>query len=559
MSPEQAAGRGHLAGVTSDVYGLGATLYAALAGRSPFTGSDVLQTLRAIVEDEPTDLRRLRPGLDRDLCTIVHKCLAKEPERRYATAAELAGDLSRWLERQPILARPPSFGYRLTKFVARRRALLKASAVVVLVTLLIVAIVVVPMMIAQAGQRSSAEKALTLGQQVAAVLADARLQFRSGRPDIAQQRLDRGISDCQEFLASFPIGQGYYFLGRLLHVAGRDDESVVALDRAVAMRPEVAEVRFLRGLVRAARYRDREAMEGSFAASSEAAAWRQHAITDLATEVSQRADLERVDELMGGAHRLWLQGDLERAERTFREVFQMDPSHAPSCLALSRLKLARGDATTGLLLGVFAASLLSGQPSASEANGESTQFLEVPNAGFAAELGALLGPAPNDGGFAARGQSHLLEAAWLEQAEDRAAALQRYELAVSDFTGVVTLLPAPAHAYNNRGLCHAGRARQLVWLGRAAEGNAAREQARGDFADAIHLERGCAAAHLNRALVNRVEARAFLILLKPEMSTGVWRLVRADLRRALEIAPSNWAPRARAVELLREAELFGDD
>ncbi len=131
-SPEQAAGLPSAAAVASDVYGLGALFYHLLTGRAPFNAATPAETLRLVLDTEPAPPRLLNPDLPRDLETICLKCLAKEPARRYASAAEVAEELERYLSHRPVHARPPSAFYRLRKFTRRHRVIVGAATAVFL-------------------------------------------------------------------------------------------------------------------------------------------------------------------------------------------------------------------------------------------------------------------------------------------------------------------------------------------------------------------------------------------------------------------------------------------
>jgi WD40 repeat protein len=128
MAPEQAAGRNKEVGPAADIYSLGAMLYDQLTGRPPFKADTALNTLQQVLTREPVAPTWLNPKVPRELETICLKCLDKEPARRYGSADELADDLRRFLDGEPIKARPLGAWGRGVKWAKRRPALAAMTA-----------------------------------------------------------------------------------------------------------------------------------------------------------------------------------------------------------------------------------------------------------------------------------------------------------------------------------------------------------------------------------------------------------------------------------------------
>jgi serine/threonine-protein kinase len=180
MAPEQARGQTRAVGPAVDVYALGAILYELLTGRPPFRGETPAETVLQVINQDPAPPSRLNARVPRDLETICLKCLHKDPQRRYPTAAALADDLQRFLRGEPIAARPAGLPERLGKWVRRRpgwAALLAAS--------LLVAAALVGMSFWLVAQRAYERQAVEADLKEAADLRD------SARWEEARAVLDR--------------------------------------------------------------------------------------------------------------------------------------------------------------------------------------------------------------------------------------------------------------------------------------------------------------------------------------------------------------------------------
>ena len=194
MSPEQAGGK-KLLDHRTDIYSLGISLYEWLTMRPAFVGSTRPELLIQVMEDRPKSPRQLDASIPGDLETIVLKAIAREPEARYDSAAELADDLQRFLHHKPIKARRTSSLERIWRWARHNR--MTATLVSSVMLLLVVLAIGGPILAIRLGiAREDLRR-----QNYVFGINSAHAAYSAGNLDRAQELLNRlsGEDDLKEF------------------------------------------------------------------------------------------------------------------------------------------------------------------------------------------------------------------------------------------------------------------------------------------------------------------------------------------------------------------------
>jgi eukaryotic-like serine/threonine-protein kinase len=200
MAPEQAAGRSKQVGPPADIYALGSILYELLTGRPPFRGETVFDTIKMVQAVEPVPPTWLQPRVPRDLETICLKALDKEPRKRYDSAGQLAEDLKRFLDGEPILARPTPLWEHAWKWTKRRPTV---AALIAVSTIAVMAFVVGSYLFArQQSEFASRESERAEEATVLKNKAEEQERFaKEGRAEAERQR-ERAETNLQHALAA---------------------------------------------------------------------------------------------------------------------------------------------------------------------------------------------------------------------------------------------------------------------------------------------------------------------------------------------------------------------
>jgi tetratricopeptide (TPR) repeat protein len=244
IAPEQVRGDRSL-DRRADVFSLGAILYEVVVGRPAFPSDSAVEALVKVLSHDPVPPRRVDPGVPADLETVILKCLEKEPADRYGSAREVADELGRFLEGEPVAARPVGALGRLRRKARRHpvvAALLTGVAAVVGLLLLVLVAGAVKYTLDLRRERAAAVEAREEAEEVATFLASL---FESSDPSrargedlSAREILARGAQRVRDELAARPAVQArlQHTIGKVQRELGLFDDAGVQLEAAVATR-----------------------------------------------------------------------------------------------------------------------------------------------------------------------------------------------------------------------------------------------------------------------------------------------------------------------------------
>jgi serine/threonine-protein kinase len=255
MAPEQARGDRQRIDRRTDVYSLGATLYALLTGSPPFEAAGTFDLLEKVIHQEPVPPRRLDSSIPADLETIVLKCLEKDPGRRYDSARALAEDLRRYLAGEPIAARPASLAERAWKRARKHKALVATAAIA------LVAVGVQTVLVLEARRTAALRErvAQQFGQDAERadwILRTAyQLPLHEPRRERAMARaIQSDLERRMRELGDVAAGPGHYALGRG-HLALREHaQARQHLEQAWSLGERAPEVAYALGTALGALY-----------------------------------------------------------------------------------------------------------------------------------------------------------------------------------------------------------------------------------------------------------------------------------------------------------------
>ncbi len=359
MSPEQS--RGESLDGRTDVYSLGATLYELATGNVPFAAPNVYETLRKLQEEAPPAMR----GVEPDLETIILKCLEKERERRYASAAELADELDRFLRGEPVRAHRPSLIYRAQKAVTKWRTAFATGLVALAVVALVAGAVWLRLRVRAATVAQAKETLLREMRSTASTCLSAALDLRRSGDVAGMQRYAEKLEEvCRRVTKELPgLPEPHYLLGRLYRAQMRDGDARREQEEALRLQPDCAGALYERIILVARDYRRRSIdavaeawREEGMRMSRDGSVVRPPSVSDVVKGDESAASMKRLIDadlhaLLHGPSALdagelacaraleaWTAGRFDEARRGLAEAIRIAPALDEAHQALAQLE-----------------------------------------------------------------------------------------------------------------------------------------------------------------------------------------------------------------------------
>ncbi len=544
MSPEQISAQLSKVGPASDVWAIGVMLYESLCGRRPYPGDCFAEIRESVLGRVPPAPRMIDPDVPPGLEAICLRCLAHRIEDRFATGAEVAVELERWLADKTISlprlppARPSGRGRLAIGLLAGAVAIAIGAALTTRPEEETPGRTPPP----TAGDDDAARRALELWGRVATKLTDGEINLRTGNVQQARARLDEGIALCREFLAEDDLPHARYFLARFLAERGARDEALAELDRALEADPGLGEARLLRGRLRVDVYEDRsEATMRSLRASGRTGlAWsrlaefdpdllrlRQEAADDLAAPSGRSSFFQEIDAIEGRADLARIEGRLGEARDMLQDVLGRDPIRIRSRLALALVHHREGAFDAALEEAAAAIRFCAGSARAHLVRCQFRQALAERERDPSRSVEAWRSSIEDADRAIELGEATATARCLRADAHRRLARLTKggpveLEAAIDDYTRALELDPRSVWALGNRGYARADLAFERSTSGRDARAELL--AAIDDFGLALQ-----AAPNLPEAWNGRGVARQYLADAEAARGGGGRALVEAAL------------------------------
>ncbi len=260
-APELVSGRLDEVDRRTDVYALGAILYECLTGRTPFNGATAAETIDRVLHSEPEAPHRVVASTPADIEAICMKCLEKERDRRYATAADLAADCERAAKNEPVVARPVTTFTRITRRVRRNKsqAVAIVSTTALLIALMVLAFRELPAQPSAQNDAALAEEARKVAREMRSLFSQSPVDH-----DTVRRVQQTKMTPVHTELISKPgTAEAWYHLGICHAFLGDRRRAIEFFTQAIRLEPKYGPAREARLKLWIREYREAPSLEAS--------------------------------------------------------------------------------------------------------------------------------------------------------------------------------------------------------------------------------------------------------------------------------------------------------